>query len=77
MHLLVYPGSAGQRVLGDLLRNIEGNPSAMALEINEPLTHIRLEPEGNLLLSSLDAVGTVNDIAADVNAVLTTDGAER
>lgn len=34
-----------------------------------------LEPESNLLLSALDAVGAVADVAADVNGEITTDSA--
>lgn len=34
-----------------------------------------LEPERNLLLSVLDRVGAVADVAADVNGEITTDGA--
>ena len=34
-----------------------------------------LEPEGNLLLGVLDAVGAVADVAADVDGVVATDGA--
>lgn len=34
-----------------------------------------LEPQGNLLLGVLNAVGAVADIAADVDGVVTTDGA--
>lgn len=33
-----------------------------------------LEPEGDLLLGVLDAVGTVADVASDVDGVVTTDG---
>lgn len=33
------------------------------------------EPESNLLLGVLDRVGTVADVAADVNGEITTDGA--
>lgn len=33
-----------------------------------------LEPESNLLLGVLDAVGTVADVAANVNGEVTTDG---
>lgn len=33
------------------------------------------EPEGNLLLGVLDGVGTVADVAADVQGVVATDGA--
>lgn len=33
------------------------------------------EPEGNLLLGVLDAVGAVADVAADIDGVVTTDGA--
>ena len=32
------------------------------------------EPEANLLLCALDAVGAVADVAADVEGVVTTDG---
>lgn len=35
---------------------------------------IWLEPEGNLLLGILDAVGTVADVAANIDGVVTTDG---
>lgn len=35
----------------------------------------RREPEGNLLLGVLNAVGAVADIAADIDGVVTTDGA--
>lgn len=34
-----------------------------------------LEPQSNLLLGVLDRVGTVADVATDVNGVVTTDGA--
>lgn len=34
-----------------------------------------LEPESNLLLGVLDGVGTVADVAADVDGVVATDGA--
>lgn len=34
-----------------------------------------LEPEGNLLLGVLDAVGAVADVAADVDGEVATDGA--
>lgn len=34
-----------------------------------------LEPEGNLLLGVLDAVGAVADVAADIDGEVTTDGA--
>lgn len=34
-----------------------------------------LEPEGDLLLAVLDGVGAVADVAADVEGVVTTDGA--
>jgi hypothetical protein len=34
-----------------------------------------VEPEGNLLLAVLDAVGAVADVAANVDGVVTTDGA--
>jgi hypothetical protein len=34
-----------------------------------------LEPEGNLLLAVLDAVGAVADVAANVEGEVTTDGA--
>jgi hypothetical protein len=34
-----------------------------------------LEPESNLLLGVLDGVGTVADVAADIDGVVTTDGA--
>lgn len=34
-----------------------------------------LEPERNLLLGVLDGVGTVADVAADIDGVVTTDGA--
>jgi hypothetical protein len=34
-----------------------------------------LEPEGNLLLGVLDGVGAVADVAADIDGVVTTDGA--
>jgi hypothetical protein len=33
------------------------------------------EPEGNLLLGVLDAVGAVADVAADIDGEVTTDGA--
>ena len=33
------------------------------------------EPEGDLLLGVLDAVGAMADIAADIDSVVTTDGA--
>ena len=36
-----------------------------------------LEPQGDLLLSVLNAVGAVADIAADVNGIVTSDGAGR
>jgi hypothetical protein len=36
---------------------------------------VLLEPEGNLLLSVLDGVGTVADVATDVNGEVATDGA--
>ena len=36
-----------------------------------------LEPESNLLLGVLDGVGTVADVAADVDGVVATDGAGR
>ena len=36
---------------------------------------VLLEPEGNLLLGVLDGVGTVADVAADVNGEVATDGA--
>lgn len=32
-----------------------------------------LEPQGNLLLSVLDAVGAVADVAADIDGIVTTD----
>lgn len=34
-----------------------------------------LEPESNLLLGVLDGVGAVADVAADIDGVVTTDGA--
>lgn len=34
-----------------------------------------LEPESNLLLGVLDGVGTVADVAADIDGEVTTDGA--
>lgn len=34
-----------------------------------------LEPEGDLLLAVLDRVGAVADVAADIEGVVTTDGA--
>lgn len=34
-----------------------------------------LEPESNLLLGVLDGVGTVADVAADIDSEVTTDGA--
>lgn len=34
-----------------------------------------LEPESDLLLGVLDGVGTVADVAADIDGVVTTDGA--
>ena len=34
-----------------------------------------LEPEGDLLLGVLDGVGAVADVAADIDGVVTTDGA--
>lgn len=36
---------------------------------------LRLEPESNLLLGVLDRVGAVADVAADIDGVVTTDGA--
>ena len=33
-----------------------------------------LEPQGNLLLCTLDAIGTVADVATDVNGIVTTNG---
>jgi hypothetical protein len=33
-----------------------------------------LEPESNFLLGVLDAVGTVADVASDIDGVVTTDG---
>lgn len=36
---------------------------------------LRLEPEGNLLLGVLDAVGAVANVAANINGEVTTDGA--
>lgn len=36
-----------------------------------------LEPESNLLLGVLDGVGTVADVAADVDGEVTTDGTGR
>lgn len=56
------------RNLGLLVDPVEGG----ALPGDELL---RLEPEGNLLLGVLDAVGTVADVAADVDSEVTTDGA--
>ena len=35
---------------------------------------LRLEPQGNLLLRTLDSIGAVADVAADVDGVVTTDG---
>ena len=41
-----------------------------------PLEDLRgREPEGNLLLGVLNAVGAVADVAADIDGVVTTDGA--
>lgn len=35
---------------------------------------LRLEPQSDLLLSALDAVGTVADVSADIDGIVTTDG---
>jgi hypothetical protein len=39
------------------------------------LNFLLLEPQANLLLGSFDRVGTVADVSADVNGVITTNGA--
>ena len=39
------------------------------------LNLLRLEPESNLLLSALNAIGAVADVAANINSIVTTDGA--
>jgi len=36
---------------------------------------IGLEPQSDLLLGVLDAVGTVADVATNINGIITTDGA--
>ena len=36
---------------------------------------LRLEPEGDFLLGGLDRVGTVDDVATEIDAEVTTDGA--
>ena len=49
------------------------NPGILSrLPLNEVL---RLEPESNLLLGALNAVGAVADVAANSQAVVATDGA--
>jgi len=49
------------------------NPSLLSGLVRVQL--LRLEPECNLLLSVLDAVGAVADVAANRQAVIATDGA--
>lgn len=39
------------------------------------LNLLRLEPQSNLLLGTLDGIGAVADVATDINGIVTTDGA--
>jgi len=68
-------GADCQPYIYKLVRNLRLLVDPVVLGGLPAVELVLLEPESNLLLGVLDGVGTVADVAADVNGEVATDGA--